>query len=374
MRLYCLLAGRAIDLPTQLATVSHVARLIEGELSGCHSDAVMHIGLVFDLRTDVLPPIDAPDDFLIELDSEETILLLQEGLERQGHTVRRVGNARRLLELATRGFEVDLVFNVAEGHGGPEREAQVPLILEIFGIPYTFSDPATMMVCHDKSLAKHVWQAAGLPTPDFRVLRDIDNTEQQLGDLMERFPLFVKPVHEGTSKGIDTDSLVREPRDLKERVSFVLSNYDQPALVEEWLPGREFTVGIVGTPPGASVLGITEIRLVDGSPVEIYGWRQKEESESRIEYRPVSDPLLIDHLGTMALAAYGLMGCRDAGRLDIRLDHRDSPHLLEVNPLPGLHPTHSDLPVIATQAGLPYDDLLNRIVSSAAERLPSPVS
>lgn len=327
----------------------------------------MKVGLTYDLRDEHPPYVNAPPDYYAEFDSEENIRYLETAIESLGHRVCRIGNVYKLVRFIVEGRSVDIVFNMAEGLWGRAREAQVPAILEAFRIPYTGSDPLTLALCLDKAMTKRLWKGAGLPTPDFCVVSDIAALDQGREDLPS-FPLFVKPVHEGASKGIGIESIVESDRELYKRVKWALTWYQQRVLIEEFLPGREFTVGILGNGREARVLGIGEIVLT--SLDRVYGFVQKEAWEARVPSKliPVESSSLRSELSELALQAYLAVGCRDLGRLEIRLDKNGNPQLLEINPIVGLHPTHSSLPIIATQAGLSYEELIAEILEHAINR------
>lgn len=328
----------------------------------------MRIGLTYDLRLEYLAAGYSEEE-TAELDRPETIDALAEAIESLGHQVDRIGSARRLVQRLAAGDRWDLVFNFAEGIQGQARESQVPCLLDVFGIPYTFSDPLVMAICLDKWLAKLVVRQAGVPTPDFAVVERAEQVEQ----LRLEFPLFVKPVAEGTGKGVSPASIVQDRASLQARCEELLHQFRQPVLVETYLPGREFTVGLVGTGPEAHVLGTLEIRLRPTAEPNVYSYQNKEYCEERVDYvfiRPVEDPVVAE-AERIALAAWRALGCRDAGRLDLRCDAQGRPQFLEANPLAGLHPTHSDLPMICTACGIPYEQLIGWIIESAAKRIPS---
>jgi len=327
----------------------------------------MRVGLTYDLRDDYPPYVNAPPDYYAEFDTEENINLLAAAIESLGHQVCRIGNVYKLVRFIAGGGSVDIVFNMAEGLWGRARESQVPSILEAYRIPYTGSDPLTLALCLDKAMTKQLWQSAGLPTSDFHVVADIAELDQAREELPS-FPLFVKPVHEGASKGIGVESIVESDRELRARVGWVLTRYQQPALIEEFLPGREFTVGILGNGHQARVLGIGEIVLT--SLDSVYGFEQKEGWEARVPYKliPVESIPLKSELSELALQAYLAIGCRDLGRLEIRLDKGGNPQLLEINPIVGMHPTHASLPILAMQAGLSYEELVAEILDHAISR------
>jgi D-alanine-D-alanine ligase len=328
--------------------------------------AVFRIGLTYDLRSEYLAAGYSEEE-TAELDRPETIDAIAGALESWGHRVDRIGSARRLVERLAGGDRWDLVFNFAEGIYGQARESQVPCILDVFGIPYTFSDPLVMAVCLDKGLAKLVVRQAGAPTPDFAVVQQVEQAEE----LRLEFPLFVKPVAEGTGKGVSPASIVQDQPSLLARCEELLSRFHQPVLVESYLPGREFTVGVVGTGQDSRVLGSLEIRLRSHAEPNVYSYLNKEYCEDRVDYifiRPEDDPV-VQEAEAVALAAWRALGCRDAGRLDIRCDAQGRPQFLEANPLAGLHPTHSDLPMICTARGIPYRTLIGWIIESAAHRI-----
>jgi D-alanine-D-alanine ligase len=206
-----------------------------------------------------------------------------------------------------------------------------------------------------------------LPTPDWHVVRrlaDLDGFDMS-------FPVIAKPIAEGTGKGIDTASRLTDRSALTRVCARLLSLYDEPVLVEEFLPGREFTVGILGTDDEAEVLGTLEIFLGTHADADVYSYRNKEQSEALMSYRLVrpADDGHVAAAESIALAAWRAVGGRDGGRLDLRCDARGNPQLMEINPLAGLHPTHSDLPMLCTALGIEYVDLVARIVESAQSRI-----
>jgi D-alanine-D-alanine ligase len=206
--------------------------------------------------------------------------------------------------------------------------------------------------------------SSGLHTPRFHVVR----TPADLDHLRLDYPLFAKPIAEGTGKGIDEASRVATPDELAAVCRRLLDTFDQPVLVEEFLPGREFTVGILGTGHDARVLGTLEVQILEKARSTVYSFTVKEQCEQLVRYsRPVPSPLT-RAVEALALDAYRVLEVRDAGRADIRMDRDGQPAFMEINPLPGLHPTHSDLPMIATQAGMSYAELIGAIVSSAWAR------
>jgi len=322
------------------------------------------IGLVYDLRTDYLSEGYSEEE-VAEFDSESTIAQMEQALRSLGHRVERIGHGRALCQRLVAGERWDLVFNIAEGLSGRSREAQVPAVLEMYGVPYVGADPLVCAATLDKAVAKQLVAAAGVATPRFRVVETV--ADAVAGDL--RFPLFAKPIAEGTGKGVDARSRIDSPSSLATVCTDLLARFHQPVLVEEYLPGREVTVGILGTGADARVLGTLEVSIHAGAPATDYSYEVKELSEELVDYLPMERGLLRDEVEALALAAYRALQCRDMGRVDIRLDPAGRPAFIELNPLPGLHPTHSDLPMIGTAEGLPYPALLGAIVDSAVARL-----
>jgi D-alanine-D-alanine ligase len=323
----------------------------------------MRIGLTFDLRTEYLALGWSAED-AAEFDTEATIQSIESGLRELGHEVIRIGRCQALAERLTAGERWDLVFNLCEGARGRSREAQVPALLECFEIPYTFCDPLAAGLTLDKALAKRVVRDAGLPTPDFLLVEGIED----LRSLSMPFPLFAKPAAEGTGKGIDAGSICRDRAALEATCRRLIGRFRQPALVEEFLPGREVTVGLVGAGREARVLGVMEVRLLRTAEKGVYSYQNKEQCEQRVEYRLVEPGPFRDEAGRVALACYRVLGCRDAARVDLRADAQGRPNFLEANPLAGLNPSHSDLPILNGLLGNTYRDLLAEIVHSAMQR------
>ena len=323
----------------------------------------MLIGLTYDLKDDYLARGFSEAD-VAEFDSIETIDAIAGALASLGHECVRIGHVRALAERLVAGERWDLVFNIAEGVEGFGREAQVPALLDAYGVPYTFSDPLVCALTLHKAMAKHVARGCGVPTPDFSVV----SSPQEAAACDLEPPLFVKPVAEGTSKGITASSLVRSKAGLVSACTALLREYRQPVLVERYLPGREFTVGILGTGTGARALAALEVRLRDGADQGVYSYRNKAHWRELVEYRLLESSVLRDDVERVALAAWRCLGCRDAGRVDVRLDEHGAPQMLEVNPLAGLTPGHSDLPIMAELAGIDYRSLIGAIVECARER------
>jgi D-alanine-D-alanine ligase len=258
-----------------------------------------------------------------------------------------------------------LVFNVAEGLHGVGREAQVPALLDAYRIPYVFSDPLVMALTLHKGMAKRVVRDLGVRTPDFACVARVP----ELSRVDLPFPLFVKPVAEGTGKGIGPDSLVEGPEALGRVIGDLLARYPDGVLIERYLPGREFTSGIIGTGPEARVLGTMEVGFTELNGHQLYGYDTKSHYEDRVTYRLVEGDLA-RACEQIALTVWRGLGCRDAGRLDLRMDAQGELYFLEVNPLAGLNPVHSDLPILCGLRGIEYRELIQQIVASAHARYP----
>jgi len=326
----------------------------------------MRIGLTYDLRSEYLAA-GFSDDETAEFDRPDTVASLEGVLRELGHQPDRIGHVRQLVERLASGDEWDLVVNIAEGLSGIAREAQVPAILDAYGIAYTFSDPLVMALTLHKGLTKTVVRDSGVPTAPFRTVHQLSDVH----GMSLPFPLFVKPVAEGTGKGITPKSICRNQAELEGTCRDLLTTYEQPALVETFLPGREFTVGIVGCGEEAAAIGTLEIVLRSEAEPDVYSYVNKERCEELVEYRLVSaaDDRQVQQAEQVALDAWRVLNCRDGGRVDLRCNADGRPLFLEVNPLAGLHPEHSDLPILASKAGWTYRELIARIVESASSRV-----
>lgn len=322
----------------------------------------MRIALVYDLRDDYRA-LGFSEDEVAEFDSVETIDQLARALEALGCEAVRIGRGQALAARLVAGDRFDLVFSIAEGVRGRAREAQVPALCELFDQPYLFSDPLTMAASLDKAVAKRLVRDAGIPTPNFAV------AEQSVTELdgWDAFPAFVKPLAEGTGKGCEAASLVRNAQELQAAATRVIERYRQPALVERYLGGREFTVGIVGNGAGARVLGVCEILLKADAEANIYSLHNKELCEDLVTYARADDAEA-RLAGLRALAAYQALQCRDAARIDFRSDGEGEPYFLEANPIAGLHPGHSDLPILAAQNGVAFVELIGMILDAGLAR------
>lgn len=322
----------------------------------------MRVGLTYDLRAGGDGGVRESE---AEYDDPETIDALVAAIAAAGHTPVRIGGLEALLRALVAGERWDLVFNIAEGRGGFGREAQVPAVLDAYAIPYTFSDPLTLAVSLHKGMAKRLVREAGLPTAEFAVIED----PEDLTSLDLPFPLFAKPVAEGSGIGVSVRGRADDPATLRRIVTELLLRYGEPVLVERYLEGREYTVGVVGTGRRARVLGTlaVEPRALALASLPAYGHEEKEHYEERVRYRLVEGDEARD-AETLALAAHRTLGCRDLSRVDVRCDSRGQAHFLEINPLPGLHPVRSDIVILARQRGLAYEALVASVLDEAGTR------
>lgn len=324
----------------------------------------VRIGITYDLRSDYLA-LGYGEEETAEFDSEITIDALNRTLDELGYAPERIGDVRQLCEALVAGRRWDCVFNFCEGLKGVAREAQVPALLEAYDIPYVFSDPLTLSLALDKAMAKRVVRDCGVPTAPFSLIE----SAVDLSQLDLPFPLFLKPVAEGSGKGIGTRSRVDLRSELENVAADLLVRFGQPVLAEAYLPGREFTVGIIGTGPGAELLGVMEVLWREAAAPHGYGYENKEHFEGRMDYRLVDDAEA-RAAADVALAAWRALRCCDGGRIDIRSDAQSRPHFIEVNPLAGLNPERSDLVFIARFRGIGYRELIGRIMTAFHARNP----
>ncbi|HET58113.1 MAG TPA: D-alanine--D-alanine ligase [Deltaproteobacteria bacterium] len=328
----------------------------------------MNIGITFDSIEEYLRA-GVSRETAAEFDREETIEAIATALRDLGHTPDIIGNIRSLVKRLATGDRGDLVFNIAEGLKGFGREAQVPALLDAYDIPYTFSDPLALAITLHKGMAKHVIRDLGISTPDFAVVHTPDDAKHV--HLIR--PLFVKPVAEGTSKGVTPASRVNDTRALVARCARIITSFGQPALVETYLPGREFTAGILGTGDKAFCFGVLEVLVHDKADRGIYTFKSKERYLERVTYRVAGDDASRG-AAVIALQAWRGLGCRDAGRVDVREDGAGNPNIIDINPLAGLHPVHSDLSILAAKTGMSYRNLIAVILESALERVHRPAT
>ncbi|KAA0697885.1 D-alanine--D-alanine ligase [Neorhizobium sp. P12A] len=322
----------------------------------------MKIGITFDLREDYARE-GYTEEEIAEFDRLETIEAIESALHTLGHSTERIGTAKALAMRLSKGDRWDLVFNSAEGMYGFGRQALAPALLDAYEIPYMFSDPLTLAVTLHKATAKRVVRDNGIRTTDFAVVEILAD----VANVALPFPLFIKPIAEGTSKGISGASKIHDCGELEVGCERLLARYRQPVLAEVYLPGREFTVGILGTGMAARVLGTMEILLKDGPEPEIYSYDNKKYFDDRVAPRLVNDTVS-KSAEELALRAWKCLGGRDGGRVDVRCDNAGDVNFIEANPLAGMHPKDSDLPLIARMVGLSYHSLIEEVVVSASAR------
>jgi D-alanine-D-alanine ligase len=324
----------------------------------------MRIGVTYDLRADYLAMGMSEEDSA-EFDAEITIESIVTALSGLGHEPVRIGNIRTLTERLAAGERWDAVFNICEGLAGYAREAQVPALLEAYNIPCVFSDALTLALSLDKGWTKRIVAAAGVPTAPFAVIERASDT----ASVALPFPLFLKPVAEGSGKGVNPRSKVTNAVELKAVAAELLARFRQPVLAETYLPGREFTVGIVGTGDEARALGVLDIAPTEKAVGIDYGYENKERCDENIVYRLIDDAEA-RAASDVAVQAWRALRCRDGGRVDVRFDAAGRPQFLEVNPLAGLNPEHSDLCFLARFRGLTYQELIGLIMDSFLRRHP----
>lgn len=312
-------------------------------------------------------------DKYAEWDDEETISAVEEAIKKTGHEVIRIeADLNAYYEL--KKHRPDIVFNMAEGFGGSSRESHIPSILEMLNIPYTASDPVTIGNCHDKSHCKEILSYYGVPTPGFFVTKTSVN-----GSPSVKYPAFVKPLHEGSSKGIYNSSLVSSRDELNTEISRILRDYQQPSIIENYLDGREFTVALLGNGKSTRVLPIVEINM-DTLPKDfpkIYSYEVKwyfDTRENKLDIftcpAKISEKLKTRIEG-ICLEAYKALRIRDWARMDVRCDKDENPYIIEVNPLPGILPNPDDnscFPKAAREVGIDYDTLIQTVLNLAIER------
>jgi D-alanine-D-alanine ligase len=330
----------------------------------------MKIGFAFDLKVPgSAPPPGVPDDLYEEYDPPATVDAIADALAAHGHQVVRLGGGRGFLEKVL-SEPVDFVFTISEGRGTfRSREGQVPSVCEMLGIPYSFSDPLTLALSLDKPFTKRLVREAGVETaPDWTV-RD----GAELAALASRqdlpWPLFVKPAYEGSSKGIRQTSRVLDAASLRHTVTAMLDEYHQPVMVEGFVSGDEYTVGVVGNDAAAAV-GAMRIRPKRGADPEfVYSIEMKRDWENQVAYDvpPPLPPEILSRLYADAVKAFRAIGARDVSRVDFRV-RGTTPVFLEINPLPGLSPVYGDLPLLSKGMGISYEELMGRILSVSFAR------
>ena len=319
----------------------------------------MKIGLTYDLRSWYLDRGYSMED-TAEFDKQDTVDAIDAALTTMGFETEPVGNCFQLIEALAAGKRWDLVFNISEGLYGDGRESVVPAILDQYKIPYVFSGPVILGISLNKHLTRLIVSSAGVPVSPGMVISDIKDVEK----CKLEYPLFVKPVSEGTGKGITEKNLIHSKPDLLKVTEYLLNRFNQPVLVEEYLPGREFTVGVVGSDDEAIAIGGMEIECRDNLP---YSVEFKENYQIFCKYIPMPSDVA-EECKKIALDVWKALGGADGGRVDVKADRNGRMCFMEVNPLAGLHPVHSDLPILSNMIGINYQTLIEMIMKSAIKR------
>ncbi len=342
----------------------------------------LRVAVVANRKHAVKPEAGAPPDALAEYDAEETVLGIQDALRALGHEPLFLEADETFID-AVRAARPDLCFNIAEGLRGDSRESHVPAVLEMLSIPYTGSKVMTHAVSLDKVMTKRVWRDAGLPTAPFQSFQHVgEPLDERLS-----FPLFVKPAREGSGMGINTHSIVRDEAELRAQVEWVIRTYRQPALVETYLPGREFTVALVGNryAPGASsrsafydadgyhVFPIEEIDMSRAEIPGVYNTEAKGFAPVNVGGPQFHCPADLPEdvtatIKALTIRAFEALNALDVSRVDFRLDETGAPQLVEINTLPGLRPEFSDMCIIVKAEGVSYQTLIAEILNLALER------
>jgi D-alanine-D-alanine ligase len=322
------------------------------------------VGLTYDLKTDYQFQEGDPPDANAEFDHPTTVDIIANAIASQGFQVKKIGNANSLLENIN-NLGVDIVFNISEGLYGRNRESQVPILLEMARIPFVGADALTLGLTLDKIMAKKIFIAEGIPTPRFFEIKTMDN----LIDLDHlQFPLIVKPRFEGSSKGLSEKSRVQNLQELKTQAEFIVETYKQPALVEEFITGQEFTVAIVGNDP-PEALPVVQIKIDGSFELDDKFYTFARISSDRLEYispAPISQELH-EKISQLALKSYNAVDCLDFGRVDFRVDKAGNPYVLEINPLPSLS-TEDVFLLLAKLKGMTYEQMIGRILNIALTR------
>lgn len=322
------------------------------------------VGLTYDLKSDYRFKAGDPPDANAEFDNSSTIDIIADAIASQGFVVKKIGNAQKVLENID-NLGVDIVFNISEGTSGRNRESQVPVLLEMRGIPFVGADALTLGATLDKVMAKKIFIADNIPTPKFFEIRSIS----ELTDCDHcRFPMIVKPRFEGSSKGLSENSRVANMDELKRQAELILNTYKQPALVEEFISGQEFTVAVVGNDP-PEVMPIVQVQIDGQLKLGDKFYTFARIASDKLEYicpAPI-DKELSDTIKDYSLRTYNAVECRDFGRVDFRVDDAGNPYVLEINPLPSLS-TEDVFMLVAKNIGITYEQIVGKILNCALKR------
>jgi D-alanine-D-alanine ligase len=321
------------------------------------------IGLTYNLKKEYIFKDSDPPDANAEFDHEDTIGIIAEALGSWGHRVVRIGNVHNLLD-NLKSLSVDIVFNISEGLNGRNRESQVPIVLEMAGIPFVGADGLTLGLTLDKVMTKKILVSEAIPTPKFLEVKD----SKDIDGVRLKFPLIVKPRYEGSSKGINDNSVVEDLSRLKQQVDWVITTYHQSALIEEFIRGKEFTVAIIGNNP-PQVLPLVQIRIDGKLQLDNSFYTFSRIHSNTLDYVCPAEisKKLEKMISDLALRTYEAVECRDFGRVDIRVDKDNNPYVLEINPLPSLS-TEDVFMVVAKYLKITYNEIIKRILNSALAR------
>jgi len=322
------------------------------------------VGLTYDLKTDYKFRAGDPPDANAEYDHPSTIDIIADAIASQGYKVKKIGNALNVLEQLDK-LDVDIVFNISEGSTGRNRESQVPILLEMAGVPYVGADALTLSLTLDKVMAKKVFISENIPTPKFFEVKNIESLKDS--DHL-KFPLIVKPRFEGSSKGLSEKSRVENLDELRKQSEYLINTYKQPALVEEFISGLEFTVAVIGN-DNPIALPVVQVKIDGETKLGDKFYTFARISSDRLEYvcpAEVSKELS-DKIADIAVKAYQSVDCRDFGRVDFRVDNAGNAYVLEINPLPSLS-TEDVFPLVAKEIGLTYNEIIGKIIKIALER------
>jgi D-alanine-D-alanine ligase len=321
------------------------------------------VGLTYNLKTGI-KSINEDDE--ADLDDLQTVMQIKSAIESTGSTVILMEASENIVTSLTEN-PVDIVFNIAEGLKGRGREAQIPALMNLLNIPFTGSDETTLGIALDKALTKRVIMSEKIHTPKFQLF----NSSKEKLNKKFGFPLIIKPNAEGSSKGISDLSLAYNETELYNKIDTMITKYNCNVLVEEYIRGREFTVGMIGNGNDITVLPIMEIMFTDKGTETVYSYRVKKESATSIfcECPANISPKLTKIINKMAKKVFSVLDCKDVARIDLRIeDNTDIPYFIEINPLPGLVDDYSDLVVIYKQSGNTYNDLIITILNQALTR------
>ncbi len=328
----------------------------------------MRIGLSYDLKEAISSGRDnLPEDAFEEYDYPATVNFIISAFESVGHTVIRLGGGRQFLENILQ-TNVDIVFNIAEGRGTyRSREAQIPSILEMLGIPYSGADPECLALCLDKPTTKKLVSFEGVTTPAWYMIKNANELDSlPWGKII--FPLIIKPAYEGSSKGVRLNSIARSKQEACKIAGKIIDLYKQPVMLEDFVNGDEVTVGIVGNSP-PKIVGMMRILPRKRTDYFVYSLEVKRDWRSQVDYEcPTKlDSTVLENIAAASLKAYTMLECRDFARVDFRIGVDGTPYFIEINPLPGLG-DYSDLVIMAVKMGWSHEALVRAVLNAALER------